>query len=242
MLCTIYRTTFEINHTKRISRVIESMKNGPMKDYEYYYDKPSHMLPLMKPYNFHFGKWEPIILNFNPENPNHWSYFRRYECHGFQSITEFHFVNETPYDWMPRNAKSTLKTYYIVYKVVDENDNIIDTSKYINAYLDHIHKKWQARNEKWESERNPKFAYQHLFLRHPRTTQEKRQMLCPDDKQWLKENGYRVKERRRRKYLPTVYDDIFIDIPRCWKNRTKQDAQWKSKRKAKHKRLNGYPQ
>lgn len=242
MLCTIYRTTFEMNHTRKISRAIESMQHGPFGEYEYYYDKPSHMLPLMKPYNFHFNKWQPIIFNFNPENPNHWSYFRKYACTGFQSLRNFEFINEISYDWMPKDAKTSLKTQYIVYKVIDENGNIVNTDDYIDAYFENLRKKREEQQAKWDTEKNPEFAYQHMFLRHPRTTNEKRQVLSPEDKAWLKENGYRVKERRRRKYLPTVYDDIFVDIPRCWKDRTKQDAQWKSKRKAKHKMLNGYPQ
>ena len=110
MLCKIYRTTFEINHNRKISRAITSMQAGPMSEYDYFYDKPSVMEPLIKPYNFHFGEWELIIWNFNPELPSHWTYFRHSLHCGFQPIQSLDIMNKWSSDWMPKNAKTRMRT------------------------------------------------------------------------------------------------------------------------------------
>lgn len=239
MLCKIYRTTFEINHNRKISRAITSMQAGPMSEYDYFYDKPSVMEPLMKPYNFHFGEWELIICNFNPELPSHWTYFRHSLHCGFQPVQTLDIINEWSSDWMPKNAASRMQTSYTVYKIVDESGHIVDTRPYIDHYLGVLHEKLQKRWDSYENDPENQYARRQCFLRYPRTTNEMRQAISPEDKRWLQENGYKVKERGRRKHLPTVYDDIFLDIPRCWKDRTKQNAQYKWKRKARHKKCRG---
>lgn len=114
---------------------------------------------------------------------------------------------------------------------MDIPDNITTREEAI-AYL-------QKRWDSYKNDPENQYARRQCFLRHPHTTNEMRQAISPEDKRWLKENGYKVKERGRRRHLPTVYDDIFLDIPRCWKDRTKQDAQYKWKRKARHKKCRG---
>lgn len=56
MLCKIYRTTFELNHNKKLKRVIASLCDGPYRYDNYYYYKPNVLEPIIKPYNFHFNK------------------------------------------------------------------------------------------------------------------------------------------------------------------------------------------
>lgn len=242
MLCKIYRTTFELNHTKKLRRVIASLSDGPYRCDNYYYQKPNVLEPIMKPYNFHFNEWELIILNFNPELPEHWTYFSRDVYCGLKSIKNIDFLNEWSAEWMPKDARKRLATSYVVYKVVDENDNIIDVTSYIEQYLETLRQRWQERCNPQKAPQKESSARDFYFLRHPHTTNEKRQAISPEDIRWMCENGYRVKQRGRRKHLPTVYDDNLVDIPRCWKDRTKQSAQYNSNLKAKRKKCRGYYQ
>lgn len=242
MLCKIYRTTFELNHNKKLKRVIASLCDGPYRYDNYYYYKPNVLEPIMKPYNFHFNEWELIILNFNPELPEHWTYFSQSVSCGVASIESLDFLNEWSADWMPKDAKKRLTTSYAVYKVVDENNNIIDTTPYIEHYLDILHQRWQERCGSLELIKKSVSARDRYLLRHPHTTNEKKQAISPEDIRWMQENGYHVKQRGRRKNLPSVYGDNPVDIPRCWKDRTKQNSQYNSNLKAKRKTCRGYYQ
>lgn len=180
MLCKIYQTTFELNHNKKLSRAITSMQAGA-GNYDYFYAKPSVLEPLIEPYNFHFNKWELIIWNFNPELPEHWTYFIQSVSCGIASIENFDFLNEWSSEWMPRDAKKRLKTSYTVYKVVDENNNIIDMSPYIERYLDILHQRWQERCSSLELIKKSVSARDRYLLRHPHTTNEKKQTISPED-------------------------------------------------------------
>ena len=61
------------------------------------------------------------------------------------SVKDFDFLNEWSAEWMPRDAKKRLETSYTVYKIVDENNNIVDVTSYIERYLDILHQRWQER-------------------------------------------------------------------------------------------------
>lgn len=52
-----------------------------------------------------------------------------------------------------------------------------------------------------------------VYLRHPKTTQERR---CNQDKFDLL-----VRAKRRAKNLPSAYDDIWVVCSNCWKNKRK---------------------
>lgn len=149
MLCKIYRTTFELNHNKKLRRVIASLSDGPYRYDDYYYYKPNVLEPIMEPYNFHFNEWELIIWNFNPELTEHWTYFTCSVSRGPMSVKDLDFLNEWSAEWMPKDAK---------------------------------------------------------------------------------------------KRLATVYGDKPVDIPRCWKDRTKQNTQYNSNLKARRKKCRGYYQ
>ena len=127
---------------------------------------------------------------------------------------------------MPKDAKKRLETSYVVYKIIDENNNIIDTRPYIKCYLDILQQRLQERRALPKPIWKGTSTERRSFYRHPRTTNEKRQNILPDDERWMRENGYHVKQRGHRKHLPTVYDDILVNIPRCWKDRTKQKTQY----------------
>lgn len=242
MLCKIYRTTFELNNSKKLRRVIASLSDGPYRHDNYYYCKPNVLEPIMKPYNFHFNEWELIIWNFNPELHEHWTYLGRSVCCGLQSIKDIDFLNEWSAEWMPRDVKKRLATSYTVYKIVDENNNIIDTTSYIEHYLKMLYQRWQERCSPQKTPQKDPSARDFYFLRHPHTTNEKKQAISPEDIRWLCDNGYHIKQRGRRKHLPSVCWDDQVDIPRCWKDRTKQSFQYNSNLKAKHKKCRGYYQ
>lgn len=174
MLCKIYRTTFELNNSKKLRRVIASLSDGPYRYDNYYYCKPNVLEPIMRPYNFHFNEWELIIWNFNPELPEHWTYFSQFVSCGVASIESLDFLNEWSADWMPRDAKKRLKTSYIVYKVVDENNNIIDMTPYIAHYFEVLCQRWQRHHNSLESTQKKPSARDFYFLRHPHTTNEKK--------------------------------------------------------------------
>lgn len=98
------------------------------------------------------------------------------------------------------------------------------------------------RRNSLESTQKKPSARDFYFLRHPHTTNEKKQTILPEDIRWMRENGHHVKQRGRRKNLPSVYGDNPVDIPRCWKDRTKQNTQYNSNLKAKRKKCRGYYQ
>lgn len=242
MLCKIYQTTFELNHNKKLRRIMASLSNGPYGYDDCYYYKPNVLEPIIEPYNFHFNEWELIGWNFNPELHEQWIYFSQSVSCGVAPIESLDFLNEWSADWMPRDAKKRLKTSYIVYKVVDENNNILDVTPYIEQYLEIVRQRWQERYAPPKQNQKEPSARDFYFLRHPHTTNEKKQAISPEDIRWMQENGYHVKQRGRRKHLPTVYGDKPVDIPRCWKDRTKQSTQYNSNLKARRKKCRGYYQ
>lgn len=247
MLCTIYHATFELNHNKKIQRALKSMYSGENGEYDYYYNKPSHVKPLMKSKNFHFTSWEPIIKKFDPNIYGHWNYLLRVVgkgC-GYISLKDIDFLNEVAYDWMPSNTYRdtryyldlTFKNSFDVYKVVDERGHIVDTTPFIEKY-------YEIMNEKFDKSANKfnEYIYTHKLswsLRHPHTTNEMKQDYCKEDLEYFRENGYKLHTRAKRKNLPDTYDDIWVTIPRCWKDRTKQAKQYNAKRTARRKKLRG---
>ena len=66
-----------------------------------------------------------------------------------------------------------------------------------------------------------------------------KQDYCKEDLEYFRENGYKLHTRAKRKNLPDTYDDIWVAIPRCWKDRTKQVKQYNAKRTARRKKLRG---
>ena len=247
MLCTVYHAKFELNHSKKIQRALNSMYCGKDGKYEYYYNKPSHVNPLMKSYNFHFTPWEPIVENFDPTIYEDWNFLLRIISRGcgYFSLKSVDFVNEISYDWMPNNMyrdtiyflEPTFKDSFDVYKVVNEYGHIVDTTSYIKKY-------YEIMTKKFDKSINNYNEYIHTYklawsLRHPHTTNEMKQDFCKEDLQYFKDNGYKLHTRAKRKNLPTTYDDIWIDIPRCWKDRTKQAKQYNSKGNQRRKKLRG---
>ena len=244
MLCTIYRTKFQLNHHKKLSRVLWSIYDLEFDDPISRYNKPSHIRPLMKSYNFHFEPWECVLTSFDPENYKHWKFFERQDSIFRWRLMDLDFVNDDSAEWMPRNAMERLEISYTVYKMVDEAGHIVDTRPYIKKYFENRRSWYLARRVLYENlhKDDPAFCFQQSELRHPHTINELRQLPSPEDKRCLRENGYQFRIRESRVHLPSDRDNFIIDIPRCWKDRTKQRKQYNAKLRAKHKTCKGWPQ
>lgn len=220
MNCTIYRATFKLN--SKLNRTLCSMKTDHRGIVYPLEDKQSHTLPLLKPWNYHFTDWEEVFFNFDPENATDWAYIYRViratSCHPCSPIV---FLNEYNSNWLPDSSQDTFKTEYIVYKVLDENGKLVDTRPFIAAWRQkrkaRMQRKLQDKSSKW------------IGIRHPHTANEMRQRICPEDARYCKEQGCTIRIRGNRKDLPTAWDDIFIEKPKCWKDRSKQRYQYKSK-------------
>lgn len=137
---------------------------------------------------------------------------------------------------MPVSAKWSLKTEYIVYKVVDEHGRVIDPDSYLQEYFKIRSKKLQKRMKE-SDERYSK--YKIGFIRHPHTRNEMRQRILPEEEKWLHDHHFCLKTRGNRKYLPTDYDDMFVHFSKGGKDRTKQRKQYHRYKKQKRKNCRG---
>lgn len=124
-------------------------------------------------------------------------------------------------DWFPDMRKNEIDILCI--KVVDSLGNIIDYNQFYNAF----HLKERNYQYSWSYEQHQKIPYRHL-LRHPQTTQEKRMKFSPEEKREYERQGYRIKERGKRsqRNLRDSFDDIFMPVSFCWKDRYKKKRQY----------------
>jgi len=67
------------------------------------------------------------------------------------------------------------------------------------------------------------------FLRHPKTTQELRHFF--GDQAERRDDPDIPQPRRKRRYIPTAWDDIWVESERCWKSYRR--TQWREKPKRK---------
>ena len=120
------------------------------------------------------------------------------------------------------------------YIVFDSMFRIIDVRLYEKEILSFVAPK--NRKRKWSK---PEFEYRYEktkpefrngpvpntghkwrfrnYYRRPRTTQEIRYNSIPEYESFV---------RKKRKYIPTVYDDIPRNIYRSWKHQGKKRKQW----------------
>ena len=242
MLYTLFRTKFSLNHSKKITRVLLSMYGSETEDEQFFYDKPSHTIPLKKSYNYHFDPWEQVIKDFDPESVKYWRAFAKKIQMSPYALDRLHFVNRDSCDWMPDDDFGVLAESYVVYKLIDRYGNAIDVRPYIKNFIEQEKARYKEKRRNRLHKDDPAFCFQQFELRHPHTTNELRQLPSPEDKRYLRENGYQFRIRESRIHLPNDWDDFMIDIPRCWKDRTKQRKQYNAKLRAKHKTCKGWPQ
>jgi hypothetical protein len=70
------------------------------------------------------------------------------------------------------------------------------------------------------------------FLRHPKTTQERRRFF--GDQAERRDDPLIPELRRKRRSIPNAWDDIWVESERCWKSYRK--TQWRDRPKRKKKR------
>lgn len=118
------------------------------------------------------------------------------------------------------------------YIVFDSIFRIIDVRLYEKEILSFVtpknrRRKWSKKFEYYEKTK-PEFRKGPVpntghkwrfsnYYRRPRTTQEIRYNSIPEYESFV---------RKKRKYIPTVYDDIPRNIYRSWKHQGKKRKQW----------------
>lgn len=129
-------------------------------------------------------------------------------------------------DW--NNEYSTLREYI----VFDVDFRTIDMRMYEKEILSYqvvpgSKRKWKNKAMEYKYEKTkpefrngpvPRTGCRYGYgCRHPKTFNEMRQNADVE---------YRKYVRKRRLHLPTVYDDIFRETSRCWKDQSKKRKQW----------------
>lgn len=119
------------------------------------------------------------------------------------------------------------------YVIFDDTFRIIDIRDYADKIFAFDMKnrkcKWKSKKHIYEMEKNlPRFRKDPIprtshkwrfgsFYRYPRTTQEIRNNSIPEYEQFV---------RKKRKQIPTAYDDIPRGQSRSWKDQSKKRKQW----------------
>lgn len=131
-------------------------------------------------------------------------------------------------DWF-NNSFSNLREYI----VFDSDLRTIDMRMYEKEILAYerptnYKRKWKTKALEYQYEKTkPEFRngpVPHTSsrlggspYRHPKTLNEMKQNCDVEYRQYV---------RKRRNHLPTVYDDIYRDTSRCWKDQSKKKKQW----------------
>ena len=125
------------------------------------------------------------------------------------------------------NGTLTLRRYV----VFDDMFRIIDVRMYEKEILAYGIRKptlrWSNPSLKYKYEKTkPEFRNgpvpntgggRYRFYRHPHTFSEIRQNSIPEHEEFV---------RKKRKYIPTVWDDLPRGTSRCWKDQSKKKKQW----------------
>jgi hypothetical protein len=131
------------------------------------------------------------------------------------------------YDW------DNVRSYLREYTVFDDDFRIIDMrlfEKEILAYRrpKSFKRKYKTKAMEYKYEKTkPEFRNGpvprtgkrgwYCGIRHPHTLNEMRQNCDIEHRNYV---------RKRRKHLPTTWDDIFRSAPRSWKDQSKKKKQW----------------
>lgn len=130
------------------------------------------------------------------------------------------------YDW--NDVRSCLREY----TVFDDDFRIIDMRLYEKEILAYrrpknFKRKYKTKAMEYKYEKTkPEFRngpvpyvghHWRYCYRHPKTFNEMKQNCDVEYRQYV---------RKRRAHLPTAWDDIYRDTPRCWKDQSKKKKQW----------------
>lgn len=189
-----------------------------------FYPLTLSQLNKMRPIDFHFTEWLKIEDNIDITNEK---FLRRY----FR-LTKMFVSKDSlfiPYEKIV--DIDILDNYSVnILKIVnDETGEVVNMKPIFDKYIQ------RKRQMFWER------CNRDTLLRSPRTTQEMRMKLTPQEKKEYKEYGITVKERCKRSKcnLPSAYDDILIHYDKSWKSHSRQKRQDKRHSKSKRQKLFG---
>lgn len=229
MLCSIYQRTY---HLKRKYQP-NTFYTDSLDEEHWYFVKLSYLKAHDRPEYWCFTPWKEIVVNFNPESIYDIKWYKGHIVEMCRNIKYVQFA--TREDEIPSHY--FCDTSVVQFKVVDEDRNIIDMRPYIENYFYQKERKYNER-QNCKKQRYP--SLQH-YLRHPQTTNEKKQALSKEEKRYYQQKGWHIKERskRNKRNLPNLFDDKPIHVDKCWKSHTRQPKQYLRNKKAKRKRIHG---
>ena len=113
------------------------------------------------------------------------------------------------------------------YRIVNENGIILSRASILGEYRKWINERTSYWHQKWLKRRNGQTKSAYGRFRHPKTLNELKAIfsLDEDDKFY----GAKIRSKRGKSYLPTVWDDVYSNNEKCWKTQSKRKKQWKYK-------------
>lgn len=191
--------------------------NCVKQSYLYIAENWESLIGWIANYNYAPGWWDNIALGSNKKLRNR--ILDDFNC--TLHDTSLH------YDW------NDVRSYLRAYTVFDDDFRIIDMRLYekeILAYkrpqsarhtyktkaLEYKYEKTKPEFRNGPVSRTGKYR-RYCGIRHPHTLNEMKQNCDVEHCKYV---------RKRRKHLPTTYDDIFRDTQRCWKEQSKKQKQW----------------
>ena len=222
MKCTIWTALYELNSSKKRDYLT-------MREYGFLSHGKQQQIrdALIRPENYHFSEWECIAKDFDPTNYKHWRWLKKQLFIVYEAL----FMTESCSNWMPERVRKEILSSIRVYKMLDEEGNIIDIRPYRQKYYyERIRIKWELRCAKYQ-----KWYDNYEYSRHPRIRNGMAQEPGKDEEREWKSEGWMVKWRKEGRRLPIFELDKMTRIPKSWKDRTKCRRQYEHnvrKRKA----------
>lgn len=202
---------------------------------QYFYPSDNYLKAHNHREYYYFTPWKKIAWNFSLDYKGI-EWLRKNVLPRSDFKKDYFMTDES--DWYPLNH--LLEIDMTIYKVEDENGNIVNMSNVIHNHHEEWKKHCELNHQKWKEAMDVAPSYRY-YLRHPHTTQEKRMKLTPQEKREFIYEGIHIKERGKRspRNLPHLYDDKPINYSKSWKFCTKQPKQNLIKCKGKRKKVFG---
>lgn len=191
-----------------------------------YYPLSESQIKKLRPVDFHFTEWMKIEDDIDITNDK---FIRKLYCHRNVYVSK-------DCTFLPCDKIIEINNHCVeIFKVVNnETGEVVNMKPIFDKY---IQRRKQYFKEKYDySRERPHYCY---YLRSPRTTQEMKMKLTPQEKKEYKEYGITVKERGKRNKLPSAYDDILVHYDKSWKSHSRQKRQDKRHSKSKRQKLFG---
>lgn len=190
-----------------------------------YYPLSKSQIKKLRPVDFYFTEWMKIEDDIDITNDKFIKkQFRFRKSYVAKDCT-----------FLPYDKINPVNYCVEIFKIVnDETGEVVNMKPIFDKYIQ------RKRQMFWERCNRDTLNYCY-YLRSPRTTQEMRMKLIPQEKKEYKEYGITVKERGKRSKcnLPSAYDDILVHYDKSWKSHSRQKRQDKRHSKSKRQKLFG---